>query len=280
MKRPIRIGHTPDADDAFMFYGINNRRVDLEGLEIEHVLLPMQQLNQASVQGRLEMTAFSFAAYAQASHYYRPIRCGLSLGHGTGPQIFARPETSRAELRSGRMASPGDMTTAHWLTRLWNPAQEFVMVPFEQTLEAVLDGRALAGVAIHEGMVRAAESGLVLVEDLGRWWAEQTRGLPIPLGLNGVRRDLPAAQQQQLGQALHDSIALALREVETALDQALPLARGLDRDRCRDFVLRYVNASTLDPGESGIRAVTELYRRACEAGLLESPPTMDWVVPL
>ncbi|MBT9586836.1 ABC transporter substrate-binding protein [bacterium] len=275
----IRIGHTPDADDAFMFYGINSHRVELSGLEIVHELQPMQQLNRWSLRGELEMTAFSFATYAQASCHYRPLRCGWSLGHGTGPQILALPGTSRQALREGLMASPGDLTSAHWLSRLWNPRQQFVSVPFDQTLEAIVSGRTLGAVVIHEGMMRAVEHGLVLVEDLGLWWAQETGGLPVPLGLNGVRRNLGAELQQRLGQALHDSIRLALHEVEPALDQALPLARGLDRERCREFVLRYVNSSTLDPGAQGERAVAEFYGRAAAAGWVEAPPLLDWIVP-
>ncbi len=273
----IRIGHTPDADDAFMFYGINQGRVDTRGLEIVHELQPMQQLNRWSLQGTLEMTAFSFAAFAQSFQHYRPMQCGISLGHGTGPLVVARPDTSEAEVKAGLLASPGDLTSAHWLTQLWSPAQQTRQVRFDQTLEAVLSGETLAAVVIHEGQMSYRETGLKLVVDLGAWWFEET-GLPIPLGVNGVRRDLPGVVQLQLAQALHDSIALALVEVEPALDQALPLARGLDRDRCREFVLRYVNQSTLDPGPDGLRAVAEFYRRAHLAGLTPEPLQPDWII--
>lgn len=261
-----------------MFYGINQGRVDTTGLEIEHELQPMQQLNRWSLEGKLEMTAFSFAAFAQSFRYYRPIQCGISLGHRTGPMVISRPETSLEEIRAGVMASPGDLTSAHWLTQLWNPGQQTVAVRFDQTLEAVLNGQALAAIVIHEGQMSYREAGLKLVVDLGAWWFEET-GLPIPLGVNGLRRDLSEQVQVQLAQALHDSIALALREIEPALDQALPLARGLDRDRCREFVLRYVNQSTLDPGPDGLRAVAEFYRRAHLAGLTPEPLELDWIVP-
>lgn len=262
-----------------MFYGINQGRVDTAGLEIVHELQPMQQLNRWSLEGKLEMTAFSFAAFAQSFRHYRPIQCGISLGHGTGPLVVARAETSEAEVKAGLLASPGDLTSAHWLTHLWSPGQRTVSVPFDQTLEAVLSGQTLAAVVIHEGQMSYREAGLKLVADLGAWWHQET-GLPIPLGVNGVRRDLPEGVQRQLAQALHDSIALALEEVEPALDQALPLARGLDRDRCREFVLRYVNSSTLDPGVKGLQAVAEFYRRAHRAGLTPEPLELDWIVPL
>lgn len=261
-----------------MFYGINQGRVDIRGLEIVHELQPMQQLNRWSLQGELEMTAFSFAAFAQSFRHYRPIQCGISLGHGTGPLVVARPETCEAEVKAGLLASPGDLTSAHWLTHLWSPGQQTRQVRFDQTLEAVLSGETLAAVVIHEGQMSFREAGLKLVVDLGAWWQQET-GLPIPLGVNGVRRDLPQAVQIQLAQALRDSIALALAEVEPALDQALPLARGLDRERCREFVLRYVNQSTLDPGPQGLKAVAEFYRRAHLAGLTPEPLDLDWIVP-
>lgn len=261
-----------------MFYGINQRRVDVSGLEIIHELQPMQQLNRWSLEARLEMTAFSFAAYAQSFQHYRPIQCGISLGHKTGPMIITRPETSAEQVRAGLLASPGDLTSAHWLTQLWSPGQKTVTVRFDQTLEAVLGGHALAALVIHEGQMSYQEVGLKQLVDLGAWWFEET-GLPIPLGVNGVRRDLPEAVQTQLAQALYDSIALALEEVEPALDQALPMARGLDRDRCREFVLRYVNQSTLDPGPTGLQAVSEFYKRAHRAGLTPTPLELDWIEP-
>lgn len=276
----IRIGHTPDADDAFMFYGFHHGQLDLEGLEIEHILEPMQSLNQRSLRGELEMTAFSFAAFSQACQHYRPITSGMSLGHGYGPMIITRADTPLSQIRSQAMASPGHLTTAHWLARLWNPQQSFVQVPFHQTLDRVREGQATSALVIHEGQMNFHEMGLRLECDLGLWWQTETGGLPIPLGVNGVRRDLPAPVQQQLAQALHDSIALALSDIDAAVDHALPLARGLDRPRAREFILRYVNASTLDPGPQGLEAVSTFYRRALEAGLCSQAVTLDWLCPV
>lgn len=266
----LRIGHTPDADDAFMFYGLNSGRTVPTGLEFEHVLQPMQELNRRALAGELEVTAMSFATYARVHERYRPIRSGLSLGWGYGPIVVTRPGSSN--IRDMPMATPGELTSAHWLARLWSPAQRFVPVPFDETLQAVLDGRAASALVIHEGQMTYREAGLELVEDLGHWWAAETDGLPVPLGLNAVRRDLPESVQHQAARGLRESIALALEETEPALDQALPLARGLDRDRCREFVLKYVNETTLDPGPAGLRAVQEFYRRG-GADL----PRMDWL---
>lgn len=273
----IRIGHTPDADDAFMFYGINQGFTLPEGLEVEHLLEPMQMLNQRALEGQLEMTAFSFATYARVAQHYRPLSSGFSLGHATGPMIVVRPETDIEQLRRSPLAGPGPLTSAAWLARLWNPDQVLEPVPFDQTLRVVEEGRYLGALVIHEGQMQIQERGLRLLVDLGRWWFEQTGGLPTPLGLNGVRRDLPTEIQQALARALADSIGLALAQEEAALDQALPLARGLDRERCREFVRRYVNASTLDPGPSGFQAVQEFYARGLQAGLIESLPALDWV---
>lgn len=275
----IRIGHTPDADDAFMFYGFHHGQLELGCLEIEHILEPMQSLNQRSLRGELEMTAFSFAAYSQACQHYRPITSGMSLGHGYGPMIITRAGTSPSQVRNQAMASPGHLTTAHWLARLWNPQQSFVEVPFQQTLERVREGEATSALVIHEGQMNFHEMGLRLECDLGLWWQEKTGGLPIPLGVNGVRRDLPPLVQQQLAQALHDSIALALAETEAAIDHSLPLARGLDRPRAREFILRYVNASTLDPGAEGLWAVSTFYQEALNAGLFSHEVELDWIRP-
>lgn len=262
-----------------MFYGINQKRVKTAGLQIEHVLQPMQRLNLWSLQAELEMTAFSFAAFAQSYQYYRPIQCGISLGHATGPLIISHPETTLQQIRQGLLASPGDLTSAHWLTKLWHPEQQLLQVSFDQTLEAVMRKQVMAAVVIHEGQMNYPQMGLKLALDLGAWWYGET-GLPVPLGVNGVRRNLSNKIQDQLAQALYDSISLALQEVEPALDQALPLARGLDRDLCRTFILRYVNQSTLDPGPEGLQAVTEFYRRAYLAGLTSQRITPDWIKPV
>jgi 1,4-dihydroxy-6-naphthoate synthase len=271
--KTVRIGHTPDADDAFMFYGLNSGRCSAS-VALEHVLEPMQQLNRRALEAELEMTAMSFATYFQVAQHYRPIASGLSLGHGYGPLIVSHPDAPQDWVRSQPMGTPGELTSAHWLARLWNPGQTFVPVRFDETLQAVLEGHVASALVIHEGQMTYRDAGLELVADLGQWWAAETGGLPVPLGLNAVRRDLPAELQQQLAQALHDSIALALNDVENALDAALPLARGLDRDRCREFVLRYVNATTLDPGLSGYEAVRQFYGRAAV-----TPPPLDWLQP-
>lgn len=273
----VQVGHTPDADDAFMFYGLNSGRCLPAGLTLEHVLEPMQQLNRWSLEGRLEMTAMSFATYGQVAHLYRPISSGLSLGHGYGPLIVTRAGATEQDVRRGCMATPGELTSAHWLARLWNPEQRFLPTAFHATLDSVLEGRTDSALVIHEGQMTYAEQGLQLCDDLGRWWSEVSGGLPVPLGVNAVLRTSPHGGV--LATALRDSIALALNEVDAAVDAALPLARGLDRERCREFVLRYVNDTTLDPGPSGLQAVEAFYQAGRKAGISDTMPPLDWLVP-
>lgn len=275
----IRIGHTPDADDAFMFYGIQLDRVERGNLSLEHCLAPMQQLNRWAREQRFEMTACSFATYGSIADRYRPMKVGISFGHDYGPMIVSRSGLGADEVARRPMASPGELTTAHWLARMWNPNQSFVTVPFDQVLTSVLEGRFDSALVIHEGQMTFAEQGLQLVVDLGAWFGQRSGGLPIPLGLNVVSRQLPEAVQRTLTRALYQSIELALQEVEEAVDLALPLARGLDRERCREFILRYVNSSTLDPGSRGLEAVQCFYAMARQAGLVESPPPLDWLSP-
>jgi 1,4-dihydroxy-6-naphthoate synthase len=273
----VQIGHTPDADDAFMFFGINNGQSLPPDISVEHLLLPMQNLNQMALQGHLEMTAFSFATFAQVAHLYRPLPCGLSLGFATGPMLVVRPGTTLEQVRQGRVASPGSLTSAHWLTLMWNPDQQFSEVPFDQVLTRLLDGEVCAALVIFEAQMRLAELGCQMALDLGHWWHQETQGLPVPLGLNGVRRDLPLELQVKLGGALRDSIQLALDHPQEALDQALPLARGLERSKTLEFVNRYVHRSTLDLGPGGRLAVAEFYRRSQTCGLLEKTLEIDWL---
>ena len=273
----IRIGHTPDADDAFMFYGIQLDRVERGALQIEHCLAPMQQLNLWAHECRLEMTACSFATYGNIANHYRPMKVGISFGHHYGPIIVARSGLSVGDVRGRPMGTPGTLTTAHWLCRMWNPDQTFETVPFDQTLTAIVEGRVDAALVIHEGQMTFEELGLQRIVDLGTWFADQTGGLPTPLGVNVVSRQLPESVQLTLTRALRQSVELALKEVDAAVELALPLARGLDRERCRDFILRYVNSSTLDPGPQGLLAVEQFYDRACRAGLLDTSPPLDWL---
>jgi 5,8-dihydroxy-2-naphthoate synthase len=265
----VRIAHSPDSDDAFMFYALTQGRLDTDGLAIEHRLEDIETLNQAARAGTYEITALSFHAYAHLADRYRLMPSGASFGDGYGPVVVSREALSRDDLAGRAVAIPGELTTAHLALKLWQPLAATTLVPFDQILPAVRDGRADAGVVIHEGQLTYGDEGLRAVADLGAWWGEETGG-PLPLGGNGIRRDLDAAFQRRLCRLLGESIAYALDHRAEALAYAVRYARGLEDDPVRSdrFVGMYVNDWTRDYGVAGRRAVQELLDRGFAAGLL------------
>jgi 1,4-dihydroxy-6-naphthoate synthase len=273
----IRIAHSPDSDDAFMFYALTHGLLDVRGLAIEHVLRDIESLNQAAFQGTYEITALSFHGYAHLSHLYQLMPSGASFGDGYGPIVVTREPRTREELAGETVAIPGQLTTAHLALRLWQPAVATRIVAFDRILETVRDGEAVAGVVIHEGQLTYQEMGLRATVDLGAWWKEQT-GLPLPLGGNGIRRDLAPELKQRLCRLLSASIDYALEHRPEALDYAVRYARGLEDDleRSDRFVGMYVNDWTRDYGERGRLAVRELLDRAFQAGLLPAPPQVEF----
>ena len=265
----VRIAHSPDSDDAFMFYALTQGLLNTSGLRIEHVLQDIETLNQAAFQGTYEITALSFHAYAYLADRYDLMPSGASFGDGYGPVVVAREPATREALRGGRIAIPGRLTTAHLATRLWQPEFEPVMTPFDRILDVVETGEVDAGVVIHEGQLTFAERGLHSVVDLGAWWKRDT-GLPLPLGGNGLRRDLDPALQRRLTALLTESIQYGLDHRQEALGYAIRYARGLEDDleRSDRFVGMYVNEWTRGYGERGLAAVQELLDRGFAAGLL------------
>ncbi|MEZ5333028.1 MAG: MqnA/MqnD/SBP family protein [Thermoanaerobaculia bacterium] len=276
----VRIAHSPDSDDAFMFYALTQGVLDVSGLEIEHVLSDIESLNQAAFAGTYEITALSIHGYAHLADRYALMPSGASFGDGYGPVVVAKGHTSREGLAGTTVAIPGELTTAHLALKLWQPEVETVIVPFDEILESVADGTAPAGVVIHEGQLTYEERGLEKVVDLGAWWQQETGG-PLPLGGNGIRKDLPAALQARLCTLLRRSIDYALEHREEALDFALGYARGLesDRERADRFVGMYVNEWTRDYGEAGRRAVQELLDRGHLAGILPRRVEAEFVEP-
>jgi 1,4-dihydroxy-6-naphthoate synthase len=265
----IRIAHSPDSDDAFMFYALTQGQLPLDGLRIEHVLSDIETLNQAAFKSVYEITAFSFHAYAHLAELYQIMPSGASFGDGYGPIVVARQPFSQKDLAGMRIAIPGELTTAHLALRLWQPAVETTIVPFDRILETVRDGEAEAGVVIHEGQLTYPEMGLVKVVDLGEWWKGDT-GLPLPLGGNGIRRSLGEDLKRRLCGLLTESIEYGLDHRQEALDYAVRYARGLEDDpeRSDRFVGMYVNDWTRDYGEAGRKAVQLLLDRGHEAGIL------------
>ena len=258
-----------------MFYGLASGKVPSNGFELEHVLSDIESLNRAAFEGRYEISAVSFHAYAHLTDRYLLLPHGASMGDRYGPVVVAR-KGGPTSLKGIRVAVPGELTTALLALRLFDPAVEYTVVPFDQIQEAVHDGRAAAGLLIHEGQVTYEEEGLEKIVDLGEWWAERTGGLPLPLGGNVIRRDLGAAAIAQLSRLLHDSIAFGLEHRGEAVRYAMQFGRGLDQERTDRFVGMYVNALTLDYGERGREAVRRLLGDAERAGLLPGPVTPEF----
>ena len=265
----IHIAHSPDSDDAFMFYGLASGKVPSPGYELEHVLSDIETLNRAAFDGRYEITAVSFHAYAHLTDKYILLPHGASMGDRYGPVVVARKD-GPSTLKGVRVAIPGELTTAFLSLRLFDPNVEYVVVPFDQIQDKVHSGAVQAGLLIHEGQLTYAEEGLKKIVDLGEWWADRTGGLPLPLGGNVIRRDLGATHINALSRLLHDSIAFGLKHRDEAVQYSMQFGRGLDRARTDKFVGMYVNDLTLDYGDRGRQAVKRLLGDAEAAGLI--PP--------
>jgi 1,4-dihydroxy-6-naphthoate synthase len=273
----IRIAHSPDSDDAFMFYALAKGLMDTGGYEFEHVLADIESLNRAAFDGTYEVTAVSIHAYAHLDDRYALLSSGASMGDGYGPVVVTGRELSVEELASGRIAIPGTLTSAALALKLWNPSLTTVVMPFDEIMPAVHAGQVDGGVVIHEGQLTWAEEGLHRVVDLGIWWSGETGGLPLPLGGNVIRRDLGDATTARLAGVLRDSIQYSLDHRQEALDYALEYGRGLDRTTADQFVGMYVNELTVDYGERGRAAVREFLSRARDAGLIPRVPRLDFL---
>jgi len=273
----IRVAHSPDSDDAFMFYALAERLIDTGELEFEHLLRDIETLNQAAFEGRYEITAVSIHAYAHLDDRYALLASGASMGEGYGPLVVARRPLDEVELAGVEVAVPGALTSAALALRLWNPALRTVVRPFDEIVPAVVAGEIAAGVVIHEGQLTWREEGLHALVDLGVWWGEQTGGLPLPLGGNVVRRDLGDELVRRLARLLRQAVEYALANRDAALDHSLRYARGLDRATADRFVNMYVNQRTVDYGERGRQAVRLFLQRAHQAGLIPRVPRLDFV---
>ena len=271
----ITVAHSPDSDDAFMFFGLASGAVDTHGIVVDQVLSDIETLNRAAFEGRYEVTAVSFHAFAHLVDKYALLPHGASMGDRYGPIVVAR-QGGATKVKGTRIAIPGTLTTAYLTLRLYEPGFEYVVVPFDQIQQAVLDGQAEAGLLIHEGQLTYAEEGLSKIVDLGEWWAEHTGGLPLPLGGNIIRRDLGPEMIAKVSKMLHDSIAYALTHREEAVEYAIQFGRGLDRDRTDQFVGMYVNNLTLSYGDRGRLAVERLLGDAYQRGLIPQPVPVEF----
>jgi 1,4-dihydroxy-6-naphthoate synthase len=276
-KRIITVGHSPDPDDAFMFYALAHDKLDTGDLQFRHELQDIETLNRRALKGELEVTAVSIHAYAYLLDKYALLPSGCSMGDRYGPMVVARRPMRIDELKTCKIAVPGTMTTAFLSLRLLLPdGFTHEVVPFDQIIDAVAKGKYDAGLIIHEGQLTFQNQGLHLIVDLGVWWQEKT-GLPLPLGGNVVRRDLGPETMQQISRLLKESIRYSLAHRSEALDYALQYARDMDKALADKFVGMYVNDWTLDYGPRGREAVRRLLDEAHKAGVIPSPVAVEFV---
>lgn len=268
----IHLAHSPDSDDAFMFYALAEGKVDAEDVEYVHELQDIETLNQRAMRGELEVTAVSIHAYAYISDRYELLPHGASMGDRYGPKLVSRSPMSRSDVRGKRIAVPGPLTSAYLALRLYEPEFEPVFTHFDQIDDAVLKGDVDAGLLIHEGQLTYAAQGLHLIADMGEWWFEET-GLPLPLGGNVIRKDLGEDLKRKVSRHLRASIAYGLDHRANALDHAMRYARGLERSDADTFVGMYVNDWTLDYGVRGREAIRQFLARGVESGVI--PKAVD-----
>jgi 1,4-dihydroxy-6-naphthoate synthase len=279
LPRTIRVAHSPDADDAFMFWAMASGKIDTGGRRYVHELADIESLNRRALAGELEVTAVSLHAFAYLADRYALLAHGASIGDRYGPRIVARepaPRNARQALAGRLVAVPGELTTAFLTLRLYQPEARHVVVPFDQIEDFVAAGQADAGLLIHEGQLTFADHGLHLWVDMGEWWHQETR-LPLPLGGNVVRRDLGDELMHAIARDLKASIEYGLAHRADALRHAQSFSRGLDAERTDRFVGMYVNAYTVDYGATGRRAVTELLARAHAAGIIPHPVALAFI---
>jgi len=271
----IHLAHSPDSDDAFMFYALAEGKVDAEDVEYVHELQDIETLNQRAIRGELEVTAVSIHAYAYIADRYELLPHGASMGDRYGPKLVARSPMSRNEVSGKRIAVPGPLTSAYLALRLYEPDFEPVFTPFDQIDDAVLNGEVDAGLLIHEGQLTYGSQGLHLVADMGEWWFDET-GLPLPLGGNVIRKDLDEELKRKVSRHLRASIAYGLEHRTKALDHAMRYARGLERSDADTFVGMYVNEWTLDYGVRGREAIRQFLDRGVESGVIPKPVVVEF----
>ena len=273
----ITIAHSPDSDDAFMFYGLATNKVRVPGFKFTHTLTDIETLNHRAIdEAFYDVTAISFHAYPYLQENYTLMACGGSVGEGYGPMVVSLRKLSLADIKKTRIAVPGTLTTAYLTLKLFAPEVETVTVPFDKIIPAVVSGEFDAGLIIHEGQLTYANDGLVKALDLGAWWREQT-GLPLPLGGNAIRRALGPKAIKATTQAIHDSIQYALEHRDAAIDYAMQFARDLDPQTADRFVGMYVNERTLDYGPEGREGVARLLDMGHKAGIIGPEARVDWV---
>jgi 1,4-dihydroxy-6-naphthoate synthase len=281
-ERTLTLGHSPDPDDAFMFYALAKDLIPAHGFRFEHILQDIQTLNERATRGELDISAISIHAYAHVCDQYALLPSGASMGDGYGPMLVARQKFTKEEILRRRIAVPGTMTSAFLALQLWlgKPAKEFnfIIVPFDQIFTAVRAGRADVGLIIHEGQLTFANEGLHLCEDLGVWWGRENAGLPLPLGGNVIHKRISPPDRKMISDLLTASIQYSLDHRPEAVQHALQYARDMGRDLADKFVGMYVNHWTLDYGDKGRESIRRFLGRAFERGLIPRAPELEFVV--
>jgi 1,4-dihydroxy-6-naphthoate synthase len=272
----IKLAHSPDSDDAFMFYALATHKLPTPGYKYTHILADIQSLNDAALTETYDVTAISFAAYPALRDKYILLDCGASFGEGYGPIVVSNKALKPAELAGKRIGVPGLKTSAYLALKLYEPDFEPVVMPFDKITDAVQNNLVEAGLLIHEGQLFFPKLGLHRIVDLGVWWQEET-GLPLPLGGNAVRRALGPQIGRQIAKTIRDSVSYGLEHREEALNYAMQFAREMDAELADKFVGMYVNNWTLGYGEKGQQAVKELIKRGTKVGLLPAPPTVEFL---
>jgi len=281
-KTTLTLGHSPDPDDAFMFYGLAREIIPAGGFHFQHVLQDIQTLNERATRGELDISAVSIHAYAYVSDKYALLPSGASMGDGYGPMLVAREKLSREEILRKKIAVPGKMTSAFLALQLWlgKPAGEFnhVVVPFDQIFQAIRSGAADVGLIIHEGQLTYRNEGLVVCQDLGIWWGAENDGLPLPLGGNVIHKKFDPATRKQISDILTASIQFSLDHRPEAVQHALQYARDMGRDLADKFVGMYVNHWTLDYGKRGRESIRRFLGLGFERGLIPHRQELEFVV--
>jgi 1,4-dihydroxy-6-naphthoate synthase len=277
----LTLGHSPDPDDAFMFYGLARELVPAHGFRFQHILQDIQTLNERATRGELDITAISIHSYAYVSDKYALLPAGASMGDGYGPMLVAKQKFSREEVARKKIAVPGTMTSAFLALQLWlgKPAKElnYLVVPFDQIFATVRSGQAEVGLIIHEGQLTYQNEGLKVCEDLGIWWGRENEGLPLPLGGNVIHKRFPPATRKAVSDVLTASIQYSLDHRPEAVQHALQYARDMGRDLADKFVGMYVNHWTLDYGEKGRESIRRFLSRGFEKGLTPQQPELEFV---
>ncbi len=275
-KRTISVAHSPDSDDAFMFYGLATNKLETNGLKFEHTLKDIQTLNEDAKNGVYDVTAISFHAYAYVADKYALLPHGASIGDKYGPILVSKDQRKVEDIPEMKIAIPGELTSAFLALRIYNQDFEYIVVPFDEIIETVQKGKADAGLLIHEGQLFYKQVGLDKVLDLGEWWFEKT-GLPLPMGGNVVRRDLGEDLMREVSKHLHRSIVYSMENREDALSYAMQFARDMPPELADRFVAMWVNDLTLDYGERGREAVKLLLKEGFEKGIIKNEVQVDFV---